>query len=49
MAGAKYLAEQWTAICNRERPDRSLGGAMPKRYWKTWAREKQLAITETLD
>jgi putative transposase len=44
MAEAKYLAEEWKAIYNYERPHGSLDGMTPKRYWETWTQENQLAI-----
>jgi putative transposase len=44
MAEAKYLAEEWKAIYNHERPHGSLDGMTPKRYWETWTQENQLAI-----
>ncbi|MGY2744927.1 transposase InsO family protein [Arthrobacter sp. UYCu723] len=36
MAEAKYLAEEWKAIYNHERPHGSLNGMTPKRYWDNW-------------
>ena len=44
MAEAKYLAEEWKAIYNHERPHGSLDGMTPQRYWETWTQENQLAI-----
>ena len=44
MAEAKYLAEEWKAIYNHERPHGSLNGMTPKRYWENWTQENQLAI-----
>jgi transposase InsO family protein len=44
MAEAGYLAEEWKAIYNHERPHGSLDGMTPKRYWETWTQENQLAI-----
>jgi putative transposase len=44
MAEAKYLAEEWKAIYNHERPHGSLDGMTPKRYWENWTQENQLAI-----
>jgi transposase InsO family protein len=44
MAEAKYLAEEWKAIYNHERPHGSLDGMTPKRYWGNWTQENQLAI-----
>ena len=43
MAEAKYLAEEWKAIYNHERPHGSLNGMTPRRYWKNWTQEIQLA------
>jgi len=44
MAEAKYLAEEWKAICNHERPHGSLDGMPPKRYWETWTQENRPVI-----
>ncbi len=44
MAEAKYLAAEWKAIYNHERPHGSLDGMTPYRYWETWTQENQLAI-----
>lgn len=44
MVEAEYLAEEWKAIYNHERPHGSLGGMTPKRYWDTWTQKNQLAI-----
>ncbi|WP_373458724.1 integrase core domain-containing protein [Pseudarthrobacter sulfonivorans] len=44
MAEAGYLAEEWKAIYNHERPHGSLDGMTPKRYWETWTQENKLAI-----
>ena len=45
MAEAKYLAEEWKAIYNHERPHGSLDGMTPKRYWETWPQENQSPLT----
>ena len=34
MPEAKYLAEEWKAVYNHERPHGSPDGMTPKRYWK---------------
>jgi transposase InsO family protein len=44
MAEAKYLADEWKAIYNHERPHGSLDGMTPNRYWENWTQEYQLAI-----
>jgi putative transposase len=44
MAEATYLAEEWKATYNHERPHGSLDGMTPKRYWENWTQENQLAI-----
>ncbi|WP_087503882.1 MULTISPECIES: IS3 family transposase [unclassified Rhodococcus (in: high G+C Gram-positive bacteria)] len=44
MAEATYLAEEWKAIYNHERPHGSLDGMTPNRYWENWTQENQLAI-----
>jgi putative transposase len=44
MAEATYLAEEWKATYNHERPHGSLDGMTPKRYWETWTQENKLAI-----
>jgi hypothetical protein len=45
MAEAKYLAEEWKAIYNHERPHGSHNGMTPKRCWEAWTRENQLVIS----
>ncbi len=44
MAEAKYLADEWKDIYNRERPHGSLDGMTPSGYWENWTAENQLAI-----
>ncbi len=44
MAEAKYLAEEWKAIYNHERPHGSLDGMTPNRYRENWTQENKLAI-----
>ncbi|BAS18389.1 insertion element IS476 uncharacterized 39.2 kDa protein (plasmid) [Arthrobacter sp. Hiyo8] len=44
MAEAQYLAEEWKAIYNHERPHGSQDGMTPKRYWENWTQGNQLAI-----
>jgi putative transposase len=39
MAEATYLAEEWKAIYNHDRPHGSLDGMTPKRYRETWTQE----------
>ncbi|MCT7294516.1 integrase core domain-containing protein, partial [Rhodococcus sp. PAE-6] len=41
---AKYVAEEWKAIYNHERPHGALDGMTPQRYWETWTQENHLAI-----
>jgi transposase InsO family protein len=39
MAEATYLAEEWKAIYNHERPHGSFDGMTPNRYWENWTQE----------
>ncbi len=44
MAEAKFLADEWKAIHNHERPHGSLDGLTPSRHWERWTAENQSAI-----
>ncbi len=49
MAEAIYLAEEWKAIYNHERPHGSLDGMTPKRYWDNWTAKNQFAFVSLPD